>query len=144
MPIYLNLCFLISILSYINIIKFFNSLKNSNGSIIKLFDSINNSNGQVCRGRSFFFFTLFLFLCSTGRNVEGVTTSKAWLVWKTCWKTWGLVEDPKLTLRVTLWHLGLCATSDSSRSNSFTTVLQLFYHNSESLKKLWNSIRFAM
>ena len=76
MPIYLNLCFVISILSYINIIKFFNSLKNSNGSIIKLFDSINNSNGQVCRGRIFFFFTLFLFLYSTGRNVEGDTTSK--------------------------------------------------------------------
>ena len=136
MPIYLNLCFLISILSYINIIKFFNSLKNSNGSIIKLFDSINNSNGQVCRGRIFFFLPYFYFFNLLEETLKESLLAKLDLYERLAVRLEVLWKTPKLTLRVTLWHLGLCATSDSSRSNSFTTVLQLFYHNSESLKKL--------
>ena len=103
MPIYLNLCFVISILSYINIIKFFNSLKNSNGSIIKLFNSINNSNGQVCRGRFFFFFLpYFYFFALLEETLKESLLAKFDLYGRLAGRLEVLWKTPKLTLRVTL------------------------------------------
>ena len=84
----------------------------------------------------FFFLPYFYFFNLLEETLKESLLAKLDLYERLAGRLEVLWKTPKLTLRVTLWHLGLCATSDSSRSNSFTTVLQLFYHNSESLKKL--------